>query len=199
MKMGFSYLFGVFISLFASFAMLVTPAAAAEKSIVLLGAYYVPGKGVVFEFNVNGDFKDFPGTVMVGGQQFSLSCNFNDKGKLACTANHGLSQFVGQIAQGSIAGYPFSGLIRGSSICNEVFDYYPDLGLGYIPPQGDWGSIGEYCGNSSPQFGDAINFYNPNYSHSYTYYYSNDGSSGFTCNAPDLGSGYYYNDCVQFQ
>jgi len=195
MKMRFSYLFGVFISLFASFAMLVTPAAAAEKSITFLGAYLVEGKGVVFEFAVKGDFKDFPGTVMVGGQQFSLNCNFNDKGKLACTANHGLSRYIWQVAQGSVAGFPFSGLIRGT--CHDVFDFYPDNGG--IPPQNSWGSIGEYCGNSSPQFGDAINFYNPNYSDSYTYYYSNDGSSSFTCNAPDLGSGYYYNDCVQFQ
>ncbi len=195
MKMRFSYLFGVFISLFASFAMLVTPAAAAEKSITFLGAYLVDGKGVVFEFAVKGDFKDFPGTVMVGGQQFSLSCNFNDKGNLACTANHGLSQFVGQIAQGTIAGFDFSGLIRGPSFCNGVYDFYPDGGG--IPPQADWGSIGQHCGNSAPQFGDAINFYNPNYSDSYTYYYSNDGSSSFTCNAPDLGSGYYYNGCIQ--
>ncbi len=174
------------VTILAMAFMAVTPAAAAgEKSITFLGAYLVDGKGVVFEFKVIGEFSDLSGFVKVGGQQFSLSCHFNSKGNLACTANHGLSQFVGQIAQGSIAGHDFSGLIRGvTTNCYSVFDIkFGDPG---------WENIGSYCQNSPAQPGDQIYYYNPNRLFETLYQYSNTDGSDVCLGAQNLGNGYYH-------
>jgi hypothetical protein len=144
------------ISILAMLALAVTPVAAAgEKSITFLGAQLIPGKGVVFEFNVVGEFSDLSGFVKVGGQQFGLSCHFNGKGNLACMASQGLSRYLGQVATGSINGYNFSGLIRG--FCYSVYDYYPN------PLPENWGEIGKHCQKSPASPGDIIQFHNPDY------------------------------------
>jgi hypothetical protein len=176
------------LSTLAMLAVAVTPAAAAgDKSITFLGAQWIPGKGVVFEFKVVGDFSDLSGFVNVGGQQFNLNCHFNGKENLACMANRGLSHFVGQIVQGSIAGYNFSGLIRGRTFCYSVFDYYPTSG----PPE-NWHEIGQQCQDSPASPGDTIQFFNPDYNYDYNYRFSIIGGLDACLAAPDLGDGYYY-------
>jgi hypothetical protein len=177
------------LSILAMFALAVTPAAAVgEKSITFLGATYIQGKGVVFEFKVVGEFSDLPGYVRVGGQQYALSCHFNGKGNLACMATQGLAHFIGQNVQGEIAGYTFSGSIKGggssSSNCYSVYDYYPTYQ--------DWYTVGQNCQGSPASAGDAITFYNPDYGLNHNYKFSLTTGLEVCPASPDLGEGYYY-------
>ncbi len=197
MKKGRFYLLGVFFSLLATFAFALTPAAAAagQKSISLISAQYDPGKGVVFKFNVQGNFSKLNGSVTVGGKTLPLSCNYNDFGELACTASQGLSSYVGATANITIDGYQFTTIIKGGKWCYGVYDYYPDNGG--PPPSSAWGSIGQTCQFHPAHPEDWIIYYNPDYSNSFIYEFSYDGSDSCWDSAPNFGAGFYF-DCEYF-
>lgn len=170
--------------LFAS----VSPAfAAGERSISLLSAGVVPGKGVVFNFKIKGDFDSFGGLATIAGQKFRLSCNIKDNGDLSCTMDQGGSRYAGQIAQINLNGYAFSAVIRPASTmyCYPVYDYeFGDPSM--------WQLIGTHCQDTSAQNGDIIEFYN-DYGYDDWYDYMYMDPSQLPC--VDYGAGYYYPVC----
>lgn len=143
-------------------ALIITPAfAAAERSLTLLSIYYIPHKGVVFTLSPQGTFKasELEGYASVGGGKYSLDCRFSDDGLVKCTGEQGLSRYVGQMASGVVAGFPFYGLIRSNSYCYSLWIYN----------NGAWLQASTICGARKPAMGDwilvsgdALAFFNPN-------------------------------------
>ncbi|MBS4062102.1 MAG: hypothetical protein KG029_17025 [Bacteroidetes bacterium] len=178
-----------FISVFILAAFLFASAgpafAAGERSITLISAGVVPGKGVVFTFQVKGDFDSFGGTVRVGGQDFYLACNFRDDGVLSCTMNQGGGKYAGQMAQVSLNGYAFSAVIRPGTYCYSVYDY--EFGNPSV-----WEFIGTHCQDNSAENGGIIEFYN-DYGYDDWYDYMYMDPSILPC--VDFGAGFYYPSC----
>jgi|GEM_PF-3227955 len=175
----------------------ITPAAAAgaEKSITLIGGDYIIGKGVVFTFYVNGDFgnQDFNGNVTINGETFKLvECHYKANGNLACTAEQGLSKYIGQTASATVNGFTSSGKIRGFNYCYPVYDW----DQAYI-----WGQIGTSCQETPANEGDTIIFTSPDWvgvdddfgGFTGNYYYNFYTPFGIQC-FPQ-GPGYYYHEC----
>jgi hypothetical protein len=129
----------------------VPPAyAAAERSLTLVSIMFVQGKGVVFTFAPQGEFKvsELSGYAKINYQTFPLSCHFNDENQVKCEADRGLSRFIGQVATGQVAGFSFSDVIRAShsGYCYDVFK----------KSNGVWDSIATVCGEVPAQDGDWI-------------------------------------------
>ena len=84
------------------------PVLANGPSIEYVDSIFMPGKGYVFKFSVNGTFeeKDLTGYLVVSQKTFDLSCKNND-GALICTTDPGLAVFSGKTAQIVVAGYQF--------------------------------------------------------------------------------------------
>lgn len=178
-----------FISIFILAAFLFASAgpafAAGERSISLISAGVVPGKGVVFNFKIKGDFDSFGGFATIAGQEFRLICKVKDDGDLSCTMNQGGGQYVGQIAQISLNGYAFSAVIRPGTYCYSVYDY--ELGNPSV-----WEFIGTHCQDYSAENGDIIEFYN-DYGYDDWFEYKYMDPSILPC--VDYGPGYYYPFC----
>ena len=195
MKKALLFTLAILTVLSMAFTLPASPAAAkgSEKSITLLSAQYIPGKGVTFKFTVQGDFADFDGLVMVNGQEFALNCALNDDGDLACTANQGLSSLVGEMASVTVNGYTASIKIRGASnLCYPVFDVAWDAVNNHWLP-GTWEQAMTYCQDNSPSVGDSVNLFN--HDEYYDYFYSLDGQD-ILANPPDMGPGYYWDYSV---
>jgi hypothetical protein len=184
------FLIAIVVIVTSLFGTAVKPVAAAgnEHSIQIIFARYIPGKGVVFKFQVKGDFGDKlkRGMVTIKGIDFNLTCGFNDFGDLSCLASQGLSKYVGEYAHIFIAGYSFNAKIR-AAYCYNIIDYPP------VYPYFDaWKVYGTHCQGSPAQARDSITYYNPDWDHSYPVYFFKNGADA--C-APDFGEAYYYNDC----
>jgi hypothetical protein len=135
----------------------VPPAyARTERSLTLDSIFYIRGKGVIFTFTPQGDFKKsrLTGAARIDYQTFPLDCHFNDLGKVKCIAEQGLSSFVGKIATGQVAGFGFgdvvrAGLVRptpGAPYCYSIFD---KVG-------GVWQALTSFCGSTPAQPGDWV-------------------------------------------
>lgn len=178
-----------FMSIFILAAFLFASAgpafAAGERSISLLSAGVVPGKGVVFNFKIKGDFDSFGGFVTIAGQEFRLNCNIKDDGNVSCTMDQGGSQYAGQTAQISLNGYAFTAVIKPGTYCYPVYDYnFYDESI--------WELIGTHCQDSSAENGDVIEFYNDfEWDELYDYMYMDP--SELPC--VDFGAGFYYPSC----
>ena len=179
----FAMTLSLMISLFGAVFSPVAAAAGGGKSISLVDAQYITGKGVVFTFNVTGDFKQgFGGSVKIGGVSFNLTdCKMKDDGTLACVGAQGLAQFVGQVANVTINGFSSSGFIRTAKNCYFVYDYDKNF---------IWGALGKHCQDKNPSIGDWILFPNPAFGDNLPHYYLPDG---VTCY--HNGKGYYYPAC----
>lgn len=126
-----------------------SPVYAAERSLSLVSISFIHGKGVVFTFEPTGDFKlsELTGYAIVNGKKFPLSCRFNDFGQVKCGTGTSLSQYIGLIASGEIAGFSYSGLIReggSKKYCTSLWeqdnqDWIYTTICGAVPPSnGDW-------------------------------------------------------------
>ena len=135
----------------------VTPAyARAERSLTLESIFYVRGKGVIFTFEPQGDFKEseLTGTATLDHQVFSLSCHFNDMGDVKCATESGLADYVGQAAFGQVAGFSFSGVVRAGLIHpspNRPYCYAIFEKIG-----GAWEEVSSFCGPYPAKKGDWI-------------------------------------------
>jgi hypothetical protein len=178
-------------------------AAEGGDSIKLISAQHVPGKGVVFIFEVTGDAgKDgFAGSVTINGQDFNLeNCVYRDDGKLACVSSRGLSKYVTNVATANLNGYSSSAPIHSKTYCYSVFDYYlTNLPLDTQPADSAvdplafeliWENVGRFCQDSMAMVGDSIIFYNPTYGEYFDYYFRDQGEDGPFC--LKAGPGYYY-------
>jgi hypothetical protein len=142
------------LALVCSFA---TPAhARTERSLTLVSIYYVRGKGVIFTFTPQGNFKEseLTGTVTIDHQTFSLACHLNGVGDVKCATERGLASFVGQIASGEVAGFSFSdvvraGLARPTSSTPYCYAILDKIG-------GVWQSVSTFCGRNPAKAGDWI-------------------------------------------
>ena len=175
----------VIVVLVAFFA--VAPVAAkGPRSITLINVAFMQGKGYVFKFNVNGDFraKELQGAIYLSGHRYNLDCHSTDSGDLNCVADGGLRQFAGRVVQVVVAGFSFNAVLPSPMYCFGIFDYDQNF---------VWDRIGSDCG-SSPQPDDSIEYYNSTWNSTFTYYHYNDGSE-VKCSfpsAPSWGNGYYY-------
>ncbi len=101
----------------ALFATTATPALAAkEKSVTLLDIRFVLGKGIVFIFELDGEFKekDLQGYVRVAYNDYPLSCSLKENNQVKCMSDKvGIGNFEGQSAAIYFAGFAFSGIIPG--------------------------------------------------------------------------------------
>ena len=162
--LGVVFLFLVFFAVSVGDAF-----AKGESSIVLLSASFVPGKGIVYVFNVSGEKNEFKGTARFGGQEFPLVCNFRDDGALSCTLSQGGAKYLGQTARVTLNGFVFSAIVYPpveKHYCSNVYDMNPDW-PGYDVGDGSetfWMFSGEYCQESPFNYLDQV-VYNENLYH----------------------------------
>ena len=195
------------IILFTLIGTAVTPAQAAGVTAVhILGADYISGKGLVLYFEVSVDFnlEAAEKLVIVNGIRFPLACQFKDNGLLVCVAGVKktaigslASIFIGDASFESTIPEPNMPVVPVVNVCTgyeyNVYDYGPPT-----PEIIPWGLIGTYTQPCPATVGDVIEFYNANwdgfqfYDGFFDYTYSLDGND--VC-APDLGNGYYFEDC----
>jgi hypothetical protein len=183
----------VLFLLISMLAVSAVSAFAAEPSITLLGVDFISGKGLVLYFNVGPDFDASQGgSVVVDGVNYTMACHFNDSDRLVCIADVSKAT-IGSQSYVTIGGSNFDVVVPEANVpvfvCSgytyNVFDYGP----AYIP----WGVIGTYNQPCPASTGDQIyDYYNPNWDYSYDYVYGTVGSD--YC-APELGGGYYYDNC----
>lgn len=196
MKTNLLRLMAFTVVLIMLFAASVGPVLAKDgkaKSIAFVDVGFVAYRGFVFKFKVTGDFKakDLTGFITYSGNRYALHCANNSTGDLSCLADSGVGKLVGKSVSGVLAGITFTAVIPARIYpriyCYGIFDYSPDLST--------WNVIGQHC-KAGAAIDPSINYYNPAWGETYTYYYYNNGSSA-TCQnppAPDWGPGYYYDD-----
>jgi hypothetical protein len=196
MKKALLFVFAVFTVLTMLFVA-ITPVAAkgGEKSITLVSALYIRGKGIVFKFKVVGEFKGFSGQAFAGGQKFALDCKLNDAGDLACLAESGMKKFIGQTVSANVNGYTGSVRLRNSRYCYPVYDWVPGLDpLGPSPiDPAQWTAFTSFCQNDPAESNDLALLPNPAYPQEpfWYYYYQPDLS---VCFPPlPFGGGYALN------
>jgi hypothetical protein len=92
--------------------------AAGGKSASLAAVRFIPGKGVVFIFDLQGEFKksDLKGSVTIEGHTYPLYCRFNDAGQASCTSIM-MNQYAGKAALILFAGSSFSDTIPAERAC----------------------------------------------------------------------------------
>jgi hypothetical protein len=122
----------VLVSLLAIVAMLFTTAAATPPSVKLVTSRFVPGKGVVFIFEVKGlEHKEMKGWVNYSGKEFSMDCNTGDANTVSCVVSDGISQFEGKAVSGVLAGLGFSATVPVKrTACS--WSFVTDAGWYYI-------------------------------------------------------------------
>jgi hypothetical protein len=169
----------VLISLLA--VVVIPVAAAGENSISLIRIFLVNGKGVVFKFRVEGEFKEYTGFARVGGNEYQLSCHLNEDGDLVCMADHGLGQYVGEFASGELNGFSFGTTIVDPYFCYDVWDYDNS----YV-----WHVYDRVCGDSAASSGDYVHYYNPDWGGTYTAMYLEEGLTCF-----NRGRAFYFLSC----
>ncbi len=159
---------GLYRALLILVVLLITASpvfAAADRSLSLSTIANLKGKEVVFTFIPRGEFKasELNGYVWVHGQKFTLSCRLNDRDEVKCIANQSLYGYIGMTAVGSVAGFPFSGLIIDLS---SVRNYCPTI---WQASGNSWVAGENLCSTFKPVNGDwillddgSIAFYNDN-------------------------------------
>lgn len=144
-----------------------------ENLITLISASFIPGKGIVYVFDVDGKQDGFKGIARFGNHEFRLICNFRDDGALSCTMNQGGAKYIGQTAQIILDGFAFNTIVYpppAEYYCSNVYDLNPDW-PGYGVGDGSetyWVFAGEYCREAPFNYRDQIS-YNEN-----LYYYLPD-------------------------
>jgi hypothetical protein len=166
----------------------VGSAAAAEGDIVLLGARFIVGKGVLVTFKIGGDVDATQAaSLSVNGITYDLTCHVNEE------KSSTLLRCLAQLTRGSIGGEAtiqfgtrsFQAVIKEPRPwCYSVFDF----------GAAGWGPIGTHCQVHTAGVGELIQFYNPEYAAVPFWIYRYDLDSRKACNghSPDFGDGYYF-------
>ncbi len=172
----FSAVFTLVVTLFA----MVSPALAKEpRSIKLVSVNYWGSKGVVFKFEVTGDFSpaELQGFVRISGHEFPLDCSSNDEGLLVCVAGDGIGAYAGSSAIVILNGQGFfTSLPQKKEFSGAPLYCYPIYGL--MPVNGDLQAtlqspgpnplagfypavVGTHCTIDPPKNGVIIDFDHP--------------------------------------
>lgn len=94
------------------FGLVVTPVAAAKKSVSLVSVGYYHEKGVVFNFKLTGDFKDseLKGSLQVARKAIKVYCKRKDDDpaiNALCVAPSDTAQYAGRTGVITFAGVSF--------------------------------------------------------------------------------------------
>ena len=143
-------------------AQISTARAVGLDSITLIGAQAISHKGVVFVFQVVGDFKSYVGSVRIGVNSYQLnSCRMVDTGTrqlLKCTAEQGLMPYIGQWVTVTLNGFSSSALIRPvGEICYVVAEKAHIFTAGALIT-GHYARLGSYCQKDPGVYGDKIKY-----------------------------------------
>lgn len=133
----------------------VAAAPQAAGTATLVSVQYVPGKGPVFTFSVNGKFSkaDLKGSLHVeGGADYDLHCTQVDESTVKCSASAKVSGVNVSFSWGGSTFWAF--VPEAPTFCYTVYDY--DLSL-------VWQSYGTHCQETPAEYGDEIPWYNPDY------------------------------------
>ena len=169
----------------------VAAAPMAAGTIRLAGVQYVPQKGPVFTFQVTGKFprSALKGTLKVqGGGSYTLHCTQVDETTVKCTG----PQKVGAVnASVTFGGSTFWVFVPGApqepeQYCYNIYDWDIDDVFA------DWKGYGTHCQITPAEYGELINWYNPDYEEAFDYEFMPEGPacSGIIENA------YYFQWCL---
>ena len=170
----------IFITLFS----FISPVfAQGGRSIKLVGVNHWNGKGVVFKFEVTGEFSpaELRGFARIGDHEFGLDCNFNDDGLLVCVAGNSIGDYVGQSVivflngQAFYAQIPVKKILTPPQYCYDIQGLMTDDFEGFVAAmEGEeadpltlldtyWypAVVGNHCTDDEPQTGDFIDFDHP--------------------------------------
>lgn len=180
----------------------VKPVAAQDNSrnITFLQVRNFYGKGLVFRFSYIGKFKNYEiqnAFVYWNGHEYTLDCNFGNEIVISCVAQAGLRTQVGQQVTGTVAGFRFTTIIPipralFTEFCYSIWDYWGFTGWRWADMTDYWSE--PYCQDKPANVGDLL-YYEMEYQgwiYSDLTAFSNDGAE--VC-APNLGPGYYYDNC----
>lgn len=128
---------GLILVLISIVALVFSTAAAPMdgKIVSFVGSHFIPGKGVVFIFEVSGITQaDLNAASSPVG---SVDCNFKDDGNVACTVKHA-NQYAGQSIPFNLAGYGFSVSVPGNFTCYGSISTYVDGSIEFLPYDAGW-------------------------------------------------------------
>ncbi|MGB8984471.1 MAG: hypothetical protein WCC12_21575 [Anaerolineales bacterium] len=161
----------------------------------LVSVVYVAGKGPVFTFTVSGKFSkaQLKGTLHVqGGADYSLHCTQVDKTTVKCQAPRKVAGVNVVVYLGGFKFWTYVPAARSLGYCYGIYDWseYPQEG----GPQVDWVRYGTHCQSSPAEYGDTIQWNNPQFGSS-DYEFLPESPSGPSC-VPHSGDGYYFNELL---
>ena len=176
------------MALVVVFSMLVTfvgTAAAApltSGTTTLVSVEYIPGKGPVFTFSVNGEFSnsELNGSLHIeGGEDFDLHCSQVDSNTVKCTVS---KKAAGKNVVLSWGGATFwTSVPVAPEYCYNVYDYDKSL---------TWKNYGTNCQEKAAQYGDSILWHNPDFNDNLSHIFLKD----LPC-AKLQGDAYYFPKC----
>ena len=169
------------VALFVLLGAFTTPAFAGDKAtnMVLIASYYVPNKGPVFEFQVNGDVVGINNASLVTSEKTfnNVGCTQIDAETVKCTTPKKSAGLNGTLHIGSFIFWV--SVPKARTMGYGVYDW--DV-------NGNWSQIGTYYQDGPrPAW---IQFYNPDWGETFQYVYLPNGLDCY-----NAGPGYYYPWC----
>jgi hypothetical protein len=174
---------------------LVGTAAAAPLAgggITLLSVDYLPGKGPVFTFQVNGHFSrsDLKGFVHVeDGADYDLHCTQVDEMTVKCTTS---DKVAGKNVALTWGGSTFWASVPATHpYCYAIWDWWDFT-------NNQWTNFGPHCQAEAAQFGDLLIYEVPDPAGSYdslVVFFDYDVSGNCEPAVPYNGGAYYYPFC----
>ena len=180
----------IVLSMLVAFVGTVSAAPLASGTATLVSVDYIPGKGPVFTFAVNGEFSksELKGYLHIEGDgDFELHCSQVDSNMVKCTVS---KKATGKNVVLSWGGSTFwTAVPVAPEFCYSVYDWNVSDTSIYT----NWVNYGSNCQERPAKYGDLIEWYNPGWGDTFTYEYL-PGSPG--CFAEDVaGDSYYYPSC----
>lgn len=174
------------LSMLAMFTGTVAAAPQSDAAAALTSVIFVPGKGPVFTFSiVGGKFskRDLNGFVHVeGGNDFGLHCRQVDENTITCTTS---KKTAGKDVVASWGGGTFWAHVPvAPTFCYQIYDWNYDL----PNPPDHWALYGSYCQDTPVDYGDYIEWDNPDWGSSPYYFLPGSPS----CFAEDIANDAYY-------
>jgi hypothetical protein len=181
----------VFVMLTGFTGVVAAAPAQAGGTVKLISALHISGAGVMFTFEVSGDFSlaDLQGSVKLpDGRTFELYCNQVDEITVKCSVTKAVAE---QNVTVSFGGQQFPAFVRLRENCYSVWAWYDFTG-------NQWTDFGPYCQDSTPKQYDTITFTVPDPNGSYdgwAGFYYEDVSTYCPDPVPYNGPAYYFPFC----
>ena len=171
------------------------PAAAApvasDRTARLISAVYVPNKGPVFTFRVNGKFSkaQLKGRLhVVRGANHNLHCTQVDKTTVKCRVSQKVSGVDVVLSWGGFTFWTYAPEAPPDpKYCYRIYDWEDN-------PPTVWVVYGTQCQNDPAEYGDVLHWNNPKWGPSSYEFMPHSPSSSY-CNDVS-GNAYYYPVCL---